>query len=255
MRKLLYRFYWFLEKRIVPGLRSSQYAYHERLKSAVQPNFRWLDLGCGHQVFADWMKREQAELIAASAWVVGTDLDLESMRAHPGIRDRVQADLEQLPFRAASFDLVTANMVVEHLTDPAEVLRAVRKVMRNGGLLVFHTSNYWNYWIWVAARTPRTLKNLFVKFFENRNEEDVYPTHYRFNTLPEVQRIAASEGFRIVDLQLVSSSALTVALGPLVAIELLAIRACGWKPLQRFRTNIIGVLQKSDDRGAEPESI
>jgi hypothetical protein len=62
MRRLLLRIYWWLEKRIVPGLRYSQYHYHETLQSVVPVNCHWLDLGCGHQMFASWMTKEEQDI-------------------------------------------------------------------------------------------------------------------------------------------------------------------------------------------------
>lgn len=49
--------------------------------------------------------------------------------------DFQQHDLRALPFPAASFDHVFVCFVLEHLHDPAEVLRSLAKVLRPGGTL------------------------------------------------------------------------------------------------------------------------
>lgn len=46
-----------------------------------------------------------------------------------------QADLERLPFDAASFDHVFVCFVLEHLADPVTVLASLRRVLRPGGTL------------------------------------------------------------------------------------------------------------------------
>jgi 2-polyprenyl-3-methyl-5-hydroxy-6-metoxy-1,4-benzoquinol methylase len=43
------------------------------------------------------------------------------------------------------FDLVTANPVVEHVPDPERFLRSVHEVLKPGGRLLFHTTNFSNY--------------------------------------------------------------------------------------------------------------
>jgi hypothetical protein len=61
VRTLAYKFYWKIEQKIVPGLRSAQYHYQEAVSAAMPPGGRWLDLGCGHQVFAEWMLTQERE--------------------------------------------------------------------------------------------------------------------------------------------------------------------------------------------------
>jgi SAM-dependent methyltransferase len=244
MRDRLYRFYWRLEKKIVPGLGSSQYAYLSALSAFFPRNARWLDVGCGHNIFGTWMGTEEREMVARSRAVVGIDLDLDSVRKHATIHDRLLCRLENLPFKAGTFDVVTANMVVEHVEDPAGALNAIYKVLAPSGIFVFHTSNRRNPLIRIATRVPQDLKNRIIKFFENRASEDVYPTWYRFNLTEQIRAAATDAKFEIVRLDHISTSALTVMLGPLVALELLWIKWIGAPGRAELRTNIIGVLRK-----------
>lgn len=188
-------------------------------------------------------------MVSRASAVVGIDLDLDSVRKHATIRDRLLCRLENLPFEAGTFDVVTANvvtanMVVEHVEDPVGALSAIHKVLAPSGILVFHTSNRRNPLIGIAARVPQSLKNTIIKFFENRASEDVYPTWYRFNLTEQIRAAATEAKFEIVRLDHISTSALTVMLGPLVAMELLWIRWIGALGRAELRTNIIGVLRK-----------
>jgi ubiquinone/menaquinone biosynthesis C-methylase UbiE len=251
VRARLYRFYWWIEKRIVPGHASSQYVYWRELKQNLPEAAVWLDLGCGRQLFAEWMAAEQQEMIRRSKQLVGIDLNRASLLRHEGLRDRVEGSLEGLPFRDGAFDLVTANMVVEHLRDVHGVLQEIRRVLKPGGLFIFHTPNYLNFAIFGASLVPQALKNRLIWFFEKRKEEDVFPTFYRMNTRKAIRRAGAAVGFSVVCLTLTDTSALTVILGPIVVLELLWIRLCRVKGLRNLRSNIVAVLRNSPGSGID----
>lgn len=244
MRDRLFKFYWWLEQKIVPGLRSSQYAYFEALSAYFPADARWLDVGCGHNVFGSWMAGEERTIVSRAGSVVGIDLDLESIRDHKTIRNRVLCTLENLPFPDGAFNVVSANMVVEHIENPVASLRAVHRVLAPSGIFIFHTTNRKNPLIRVAAHVPQGLKNRLVKFFENRASEDVYPTWYRFNLSEQIRAAATSAKFEVVQLDQISTSALTVVMGPLAALELLWIKWIAAPSRAELRTNIIGVLRK-----------
>lgn len=50
-----------------------------------------------------------------------------------------RVDLEQLPFDPASFDLVIANHVLEHVADDAAALREIARVLAPGGQAILQT--------------------------------------------------------------------------------------------------------------------
>jgi ubiquinone/menaquinone biosynthesis C-methylase UbiE len=241
----LRKLYWKLEKRIVPELRSSQHHYRDQLFSLLPANgFCWLDMGCGHQVFADWMTEDEKQFVSRARLAVGIDLDLVGLKAHAGLRDKIYGNLTQIPLRDGSFQLITANMVVEHLDQPETVFREVQRLLTPGGLFVFHTTNARNPFLRLAAGIPQGVKNAMVFLLEHRKAEDVFPTHYRANRPADITALAQTIGFDVKTLELVSSSAFTQMLGPLVVGELLFIRLLRRKRFQHLRTNLICVLQK-----------
>jgi ubiquinone/menaquinone biosynthesis C-methylase UbiE len=240
----LYRFYWTIERRIVPGLRNSQYEYFDEVNSRVTAETSWLDLGCGNHLFGGWMRKEQAEVMSRCRNLAGIDLNHSSLLKHSALRNKVEGNLEHLPFRDASFDLVTTNMVVEHLETPCTVLSEVRRVLKPNGVLVFHTPNYHNPAFQVALRTPESIKRILIRFFEQRGPEDTFPTFYRLNTPSQIQTFLEGSGLRLLQLRLVNSSALTVMLGPLVVFELLILRLLSRPKLAIFRPNIVAIARK-----------
>jgi len=251
IRKLCYRAYWRLEKMIAPNLRDSQYLYKEILESYVPTDGRWLELGCGHQILPSWIrssKETEAALVDRTRITVGVDPVLEQVRKHSTIQHRVVATIENCPFRNNSFDFISANMVMEHVQDPGRALSEAYRIMDNRGVLVFHTPNYWNYQVFLASLMPQWMKNKLVPILEGRSDQDVFPTAYKINTVPQIERMAAQYGFRVIEIKMVNSTAISAMLFPLAVFELLLIRLLETRFLQRYRTNMIAVLQKQEGK-------
>lgn len=245
LTNLIFRAYWKAESLIVPGLRSSQYCYYEKLRPLV-PGKVWLDLGCGHQVFTDWMTKEQQEVTSAAKTVYGIDLDWAGLRGHPRISNKVFGDLASLPFASDSMDLVTANMVIEHLATPETVLNEIRRVLKPGGILLFHTPNKSGWTTRVGGSMPESLKKPLIWFFERRGAEDVFPTYHRLNSETDIRKLAERTKFDVEDVTMVSTSAATAMLGPVAWAELLYIRRLQNPKRAKFRSNIVARLRKRD---------
>jgi SAM-dependent methyltransferase len=244
LRKRLLRIYWQLERRITPGVRSSQDTYAAVVKAHVTGATRWLDLGCGHQFWPEWIPGDR-ETASRAALCVGLDPDYVSIRQHMALRHRVVG--LQLPFVDGSFNLVTANMVFEHLEDPLAVLREIRRLLTRDGVCLFHTTNAW-YWQTALSRyVPQIVKNWLVKLSEGRAADDVYPTHYRINTEQAIRRVAQKAGFEAREVTMLNTSAAgrILLLGPFVVLELLWIRLTQQAWLRRHRTNIIAIITPS----------
>lgn len=104
---------------------------------------RVLDVGCGGGILADSMARKGAD-------VTGIDLASKSLRVAqlhaletgtPNIQYRevsVEALAQEQP---ASFDVVTCMEMLEHVPDPASVVKACAKLVKPGGHVFFSTIN------------------------------------------------------------------------------------------------------------------
>lgn len=95
-----------------------------------------LEVGCGGGQLASRLAQENA-----SARVVATDLSarMVELASARGVVAQV-ADVQQLPFADASFDVVAALWMLYHVPDLDRALTEVRRVLRPGGLLVAVTN-------------------------------------------------------------------------------------------------------------------
>jgi ubiquinone/menaquinone biosynthesis C-methylase UbiE len=245
-RKTCFTFYWKAQSIIAPSLRHSQTLYEEILFSRSNNIKKWLDLGCGHQLLPPWRLEQETTLVTRPEIIVGIDYDYWSLSNHKTINNLIRGDITRLPFRSGTFDLVTSNMVFEHLSNPGRLLKEVFRVLRPGKSLIFHTPNSVSYGTILAKGVPERIKSLLILFFQGRMEKDVFPTYYRVNTKRAINKLAKDAGFTISELRLVVSSAQFVMIPPIVIPELLLIRFLMTPLARRFRTNIIAVLTKSD---------
>ena len=245
VRLALLRFYWMVRNRIAPALRYSQYAYEDILKLYVHVDSRWIDLGCGKSILPSWRAEEEKRLVKKCKVVVGIDYRLDSLTAHSSISRKVRGDIARLPFMNASFDLATANMVVEHLDEPRQQLCEINRILRPEGVLLFHTPNTLDYGTIMARLAPDWLKRKLIQLLEGRQEEDVFKTYYRANSERRITELARFSGFEIVRIETVATDAVFAMIPPLFWVELIWIRLLMTKPMRSLRGNIIAVLRKS----------
>jgi len=115
------------------------------LLGQLHPRMSLLDVGCG----LGTITVDLAEAVAPGE-VVGIDAAatvLDEARAHAAARgaDNVRfeaGDVYRLPFDDASFDVVHAHQVLQHLTDPVAALCEMRRVARPGGLVAVRDGDY-----------------------------------------------------------------------------------------------------------------
>jgi SAM-dependent methyltransferase len=98
-----------------------------------------LDLGCG----AGTDTLVAAQMVAPAGRVTGIDMTPEMLaRARAAATEMgarnvelVEGDVEQLPFAAASFDVVISNGVIDLIPDKDAVFAEIFRVLRPGGRL------------------------------------------------------------------------------------------------------------------------
>ena len=102
-----------------------------------------LDVGCGGGILSDAMAR-------AGANVLGIDLAEKALKVAqlhaletqtPGVQYRSISAEDLAAEQAAQFDVVTCMEMLEHVPDPASVVRACATLVKPGGWVFFSTLN------------------------------------------------------------------------------------------------------------------
>jgi len=172
------------------------------------------------------------------------DYNLDSLRKHRTIGKLLRADLGALPFSSKSFDLVTANMVVEHVSDPVLQFSEIARVLRPGGSFLLHTPNLSGYPTRISRLLPDAIKKTLARALDGRGEDDVFPTYYRANTESMIRDVATLARLEVAEVHFTCTSPIFGRVPPLAALELLYIRQLMRRPrLIKFRQTIICALR------------
>ncbi len=96
-----------------------------------------LDIGCGDGDYAYNLHKMGFDVLAG-------DMDVERFRYHNQIKFQKCNITEKLPFEDNSFDYILLVEVIEHLKNPYDVIRELRRILRPGGGLILSTPNILN---------------------------------------------------------------------------------------------------------------
>jgi SAM-dependent methyltransferase len=166
---------------------------------------RILDVGCGTGA--------NLEMLAQFGEAEGVDVSEDALafcRAR-GLTRVTHGAAERLPYADASFDLVTALDVVEHLDDDAGGLREMRRVLRPGGRALLFVPAFM--WLWGV--------------------QDDVSHHRRRYTLPQLKERVSEAGFEVER----ATYANLTFFAPILAGRLL-MRATGVRPASENNFNV-----------------
>jgi SAM-dependent methyltransferase len=159
----------FTGERVIPGQVNddlwaehiARYAFAARLATAA----RVLDIGCGTGYGT-------AELAQRARSATGIDISADAIvyaRQHYPTAAFVAASATSVPFPAASFDLITAFEVIEHLENWHELLIEVRRLLHPNGTFLVSTPNKLYYAESRAKEGPNPFHTHEFEFVEFRD--------------------------------------------------------------------------------------
>lgn len=154
------------------------------LKELIGKRGKLLDVGCGAGDFLDAFAHYLPKLK-----LTGVDISKKAIKAAK--KRRIKADFrvagaDKLPFGAEVFDIVTCFDVVEHVKDPAGMLKEMARVLKRGG--VFHT--------FIPAENNWFSPEGFLIKIGWRAKE-IYGGHPQHYSFPEIKLMLAKSGFLV----------------------------------------------------------
>jgi SAM-dependent methyltransferase len=148
-----------------------------------------LEAGCGRTTRLVAVRDRIGEL-------VGMDVDVAAGEENDALDRFVEGDLcKPLPFDDASFDLVYANFVVEHLDRPSAAFAEWHRVLRPDGHLLLVTSNRASPVLRAAELLPQSTRVVIKQRGAGAREDDVFPAVYRANTPRQLREQLEAAGF------------------------------------------------------------
>lgn len=165
--------------------------FYERVNALVKQDYRVLDLGAGRgeafdaaESYSVGLRRFKGRV----AHVAGVDVD-PVVLTNPSLDEAKLIGSDGiLPFADAQFDLIFSDWVLEHIENVDRFVSEVYRVLKPGGWFCARTPNKWGYIALAARLTPASLESRVLKKVQpNRQEKDVFPKHYRFNTLSQIR--------------------------------------------------------------------
>lgn len=155
-----------------------------------------LDLGCGPGIFSNLCSERGANVVSVDF----STLMLQYARKANRELTLVKANIENLPFRTHTYDMVLALDVIEHLYKPLEFFREARRVLKDNGKLLLITPNL------TYSRTWRWLKRLrLLSYYAWLREKSLLPTgeklcdtDVRFYSVGEMESLLLTTGFTIL---------------------------------------------------------
>jgi SAM-dependent methyltransferase len=185
---------WLLA-RLFPDWEHHVDGLHREMLTCLPRQGAVLDLGCGANDALESYRTDTLEV-----W--GTDL-----QTHPHLRYpewfRPLGPDGRIPFPEASFDVVCARWVLEHVREPGPFLAEVSRVLKPGGRFVAHTVNTGHYVTWLRRAIgllPHSLNQKVVRWMYGRDCHDTFPAYYRLNTERRLRRATAGTPLHLVRL-------------------------------------------------------
>jgi SAM-dependent methyltransferase len=173
-------------------------SFEKRIVSLIQPQYVVVDAGCGRY-------GETIRSISQYARIaIGLDLSAFSSDLVNSPVRLLRNDLTNIALADKSVDLVFSRSVFEHLRDPGRVYREIGRILKPTGLLVFLTSNIWDYASVLARIIPNRYHAAILAATEGRPDEDTFPTFYGSNSYRSILRLAKDAGLELMSFDYLS---------------------------------------------------
>jgi 2-polyprenyl-6-hydroxyphenyl methylase/3-demethylubiquinone-9 3-methyltransferase len=143
----------------------------QTIKEQCCRDSRILDIGCGGGLLTNVLAKEGYRVSGID--LSKTSLDQARQRDATKSVEYTWGNARSLPYPDENFDVVCAMDFLEHVEEPAGIVREISRVLKPGGLFFFHTfnRNFLSYLLvikcveWLVPNVPRNMHvyPLFIK--------------------------------------------------------------------------------------------
>jgi SAM-dependent methyltransferase len=196
--------YWSMTPE-VPSPQAAKFKAHQLAEAAIgrvalyevpHAGDSLVDVGCSTGGFLIAAANRFPHLVGvdvAFRWLV---VGLVRLREAGVTAQLICANAEHLPFPSASFAVLTANDLLEHVLDPAPVFAESRRVLQPSGFAYFSTNNRYSLLpephvgVWGVGLLPRSLQPRYVQLMTGRPYQNLC-----LRSGPELRASALRAGF------------------------------------------------------------
>ncbi|MFA4955577.1 MAG: class I SAM-dependent methyltransferase [Candidatus Methanoperedens sp.] len=152
-----------------------------------------LEIGCGSGRLANLLTLKKK----CRVYCVDKDPIISSFARGKCI-EVLNIDIEntELPYENGAFDCIIIGNALEHMIEPGQLLKRLRKYLKEDGLLIYSVPNIVN---WHSRIT------IFLGKFEYEDGTVFERSHLRFFTLRSAKNLAIESGYRIIWLEVTPS--------------------------------------------------
>jgi SAM-dependent methyltransferase len=235
-------FYFYSHEKEQDYLKRNVLRYIEILKVVelnASKNQKVLDIGTLYGHYAIALKRLGYCVYATDIKWSGTSL-LEARLKNEQIPFYICNVEDGLPFEDNFFDVIILSEVLEHLINPLKALSEIRRVLKNGGLLILTTPNFaslYNRIKLLAGKNPQAPTRLAP---DGWLKSDVGWGHIHEYTLDELENLLILFDFKILIKRYLSISAKTTQKYPKILKNLYLVIV---KIVPSFRDTIMIVAK------------
>ena len=146
--------------------------YREVFEKYISKKVRWVDLGCGENIWVNEYKNVKFKL--------GIDVRLPKDPIH--WKNFCVGDVYKLPLKGDIFDIVTLKFVTEHLQNPTRIFAEIYRILKKEGILIIHTTNRCSPTIIIKNILPQRVRIYLLHRLAGIEEDEIFTTFYKFNT-------------------------------------------------------------------------
>ena len=166
--------------------------FYSRINCLINNDSVVLDYGAGRGAWAEDennFRKKTRNLKGKVKKVYACDID-KAVYLNKNVDKILEMKDENVIAPSESIDIIIADYVLEHVENPREFFKEIDRLLKPGGWFCARTPHKYNLIAIFAMLIKNDLHSFFLKYVQpNRKEIDIFPTHYRLNTLKKLKEI------------------------------------------------------------------